>query len=361
MRHSLSLAGLLGVIHAFIDASTVTVIFSTIGIHKVSWQTGAALVIGYDLIAFAGQPFLGILADKLGNMRTVIIAGIVLTATSLGLMLTSPLAACIVAGVGNALFHLGAGAVCIYIKKGRAAPTGVFVGPGALGLSFGIWFGKSGMVMVWPFLIALGAALVVSALIALPQTHRFPDAEPGIIDKKFTWPWLGLFLVLSSIFFRSLVGHAGSYACPKIPSVLFGLGGAACLGKMIGGILCDRFGWLRTSTIVLAISMPFIAFGNSNPILVGVGLGFFQMTMAVTLVAIAMLFPKFPAFAFGLNCLAFILGALPTFEPALRAFYSPMSFSIVMLLSITTVFTGLWMLRDGLVMKFGWPHWKNDP
>ena len=40
MRHSLSLAGILGVMHAFIDASTITVIFSTIGIHKVPWQTG---------------------------------------------------------------------------------------------------------------------------------------------------------------------------------------------------------------------------------------------------------------------------------------------------------------------------------
>jgi FSR family fosmidomycin resistance protein-like MFS transporter len=352
MRHSLALAGVLGVIHAVIDASTVTMIFSVVVIHDVQLTSAFALVLGYDLIAFAGQPILGIVADKVGNMRAVIIAGILLTGASLGLMLVSPVAACVVGGVGNALFHLGAGAVCIYIKKGRAAATGVFVGPGAIGLAFGSWFGKSGMVMIWPFMAVLGAALVVSALIALPRTHGFEDAKPGIVDKKLARPWLGLALVMSSIFFRSLVGHAGSHACPKIPQVLFGLAVAACLGKMLGGLLSDRFGWIRTSTVALLASMPFLAFGGDNPLLVGIGLMLFQMTMAVTLVAIAMVFPKYPAFAFGLNCLAFILGAIPTFYPPLHGFYGASSFSLVIAVSIVTVFLGLSSLRDGLVMRY---------
>ncbi len=352
LRHSLFLAGILGIVHAVIDASTVTVIFSTIGIHRVPMEVGAALVVGYDLIAFAGQPFLGILADKLGNMRVVIAAGIVLTAVSLGLMPVSPLAACTVAGVGNALFHLGAGAVCIYIQKGRAAPTGIFVGPGAIGLAFGIWFGKSGMVLPGPFWAALGVSLLAAGLLPFPRTHRFPNAQPGIVDPRFLRPWLGLSLLMGSIFFRSLVGHAGSYACPKTTGVLFGLAGAACVGKLMGGILSDRLGWIRTATVALLVSLPFIAFGRDNPILVGAGLCIFQTTMAVTLVAIAMIFPKFPAFAFGLNCLAFILGALPTFYPPFQVFYSPVSFAAVILVSAATVFAGLRTVGDGMAMRF---------
>jgi FSR family fosmidomycin resistance protein-like MFS transporter len=352
MKYPLSLAALLGVMHALVDASTVTVAFGTLGVHGVTPEFGVALIVSYDLIAFAGQPFLGILADRIGNMRAVVIAGIVLTGASFGAMLLSPLVACVLAGVGNALFHLGAGAVCIKVKEGRAAPTGVFVGPGALGLAFGIYYGKSHAILLWPFALALATALAVSTFLKLPKTHRLPGALPGILSPKFSRPWLGLTLLLSSIFLRSLVGHAGSYGCPKLTWVLFGLGGAACMGKALGGILSDRFGWMRTSVLTLLVSLPLIAFGGENPIMVGVGFLSFQMTMAVTLVAIAMLFPKYPAFAFGLNCLAFILGALPTFYPPIQVFYSPASFSLVIALSIVTVYLGLWTLRDGLTMRF---------
>jgi len=46
-----------------------------------------------------------------------------------------------------------------------------------------------------------------------------------------------------------------------------------------------------------------------------VGLLLFQMTMPVTLTAVARLMPRYPATAFGATCLALILGALPTFFP----------------------------------------------
>lgn len=345
LPRSLTLAAILGLVHAIVDASTVTVVFSVAGIHAVPAAAAAALVVGYDVIAFAGQPFLGILADKLGNMRQVIIVGLLLTSASLGLMFVSPLAACIAAGVGNALFHLGAGAVCIQIERGRAAPTGIFVGPGVIGLALGIWFGKSGMVLIWPFALALCVALLIAAFVALPQTHRLADATAGVVSRQIARPWLGLALLMSSIFLRSLVGHAGMQACPKLPQVLFGIAGAACLGKMLGGIVADRLGWIRTSTIALVVALPFIAFGDGNPYLVGIGMCFFQSTMAVTLIAIAMIFPKYPAFAFGLNCLAFVLGALPTFYPPLSAWYGAASFSVVIGLSIATVACGLWTVR----------------
>jgi MFS transporter, FSR family, fosmidomycin resistance protein len=60
------------------------------------------------------------------------------------------------------------------------------------------------------------------------------------------------------------------------------------------------------------LSAPLIAFSEPNPVLLLAGLLIFQMTMPVTLTAVARLMPHRLATAFGWTCLALILGSLPT-------------------------------------------------
>lgn len=350
-RHSYYLAGLLGIAHALVDASTVTAVFATVARHPVSAVMATGLVLGYDVLAFAGQPVLGWLADRYKNMRLTMVLGVVLSLVGVILVPVSPVSAAIVAGVGNALFHLGAGAVCVYIRYGKSGPMGVFVGPGALGLAFGIWYGKSGGAVLWPFALLLVGVLLMLWWLALPKTHTAGNHHAKWFDTRVSTPKLALFVLMLSVFVRALVGYAGGYACPTIAPVLFAIAAAGCFGKMIGGVIADRMGWIRTCNIALILAVPLIAFGGGNPYVVGAGLLLFQITTGVTLVALALLMPKYPALAFGLNCLAFLFGAMPTFHPMLKTFLGPPFFVIAGALCIGTVYAGLRMTRETQIVE----------
>ena len=84
------------------------------------------------------------------------------------LMLAVPLAwkapylAVVLAGLGNAAFHVGAGAMVLRLSPNRAAAAGLFVAPGAIGLAIGHWCGTS--FRYWPLiglpLLFVGAAVI---------------------------------------------------------------------------------------------------------------------------------------------------------------------------------------------------------
>jgi threonine/homoserine/homoserine lactone efflux protein len=70
------------------------------------------------------------------------------------------------------------------------------------------------------------------------------------------------------------------------------------------------------------------------------------MTMPVTLVAIADLFPERPGFAFGLTCLALIAGALPVMLHLVRTI-APVPVVLWVLGSAALLWYGLtWRDRD---------------
>lgn len=354
MRSSLRLAAAYGVLHALVDAVTVTTVYAAAVRYRVPPETGILLILMYDVIAFASQPLFGWSADKLGRMRHTAGLGIGLCLCGALLLPVGPFVAAVTAGVGNALFHLGGGVVSMSIQPGRAAGPGVFVGPGTLGLAFGIWYGRFADAVPIPLLFALGASLIVPIFFPHPENmsaQNFPvlkDAPKNSAALAVS----ALMLLLVSILFRSLVGHSASHACPKITSVLFGLAAAGCLGKVTGGILSDKVGWTKTSVTALVAAGPLIAFGGDNPFLIGLGSGLFQMTMPVTLAAAASILPNRPALVFGLNCLAFIGGALPVFLGVLRPFYSPAVFLTVTVFAIAAVWVGLHLLKPRTIMRF---------
>lgn len=337
-----------GIIHAVVDASTVMTIFTTKFVHGLRPYDIAVIVLTYDLIAFGGQVPLGFLMDKLRRCRGAAALGLVFCIFGIVFLRIEPITAMIFAGVGNALYHLGAGALSLHVHYGRATPPGIFVAPGALGLAVGSYMGKGGFEITWPFFVLLGISLLVTLIATVPDIpYGSPPKAP-----KVKRPILIVVLLLVSVFVRSLVGRAGGYALPKLPEVMFAAASAAFAGKAIGGVIADRLGWIEVSVGALLISAPLIAFGGADSTMVIIGLFIFQMTMPVTLVAVAVLMPARPGFAFGLNCLAYIAGFLMTTLPSVKALYSQPVFLGLILLSALTVYMGLRPLKNKIPMKF---------
>jgi FSR family fosmidomycin resistance protein-like MFS transporter len=336
--------------HAAVDAASVVAVFAAVGVHRLTAPDAFGLVVGYDLLAFGTQVALGAAADRIGKPKLAVLAGLGLVALATLLMPVAAWPTAVLAGLGNACFHVGAGAICLRVAPMRAAAPGLFVAPGALGLGFGLWLGRGAFAVAWPWTIVLLGAMV--ATVRLPNAAHPHDlrADPELGPKLAALragikaPRLLVGLLLCSVLVRSLVGFAGSYRCPKLPVVLLALSLGAFAGKAVGGALADRLGWIRTSVAALLLSAPLIAFGAERWLVVVTGMFLFQMTMPVTLTAVTLLHPGKPAFAFGLTCLALIAGAVPTFLPATQAIYGPWLFVGLVVLSAAVLYAGLRML-----------------
>jgi FSR family fosmidomycin resistance protein-like MFS transporter len=337
-----------GLIHALIDAACVTAVFSAIPPADLTRFAAFYVVVGYDLIAFATQAFIGLGADRWRAPRLTLLAGIALTAAAVASRNFEPWTTMVLAGLGNAAFHVGAGGLSLHVQPGRATSPGVFVAPGAIGLAVGMTLGKGEPVPSWPFLAALAVAFIYALRAANPTIDydarpERPRAGVGVAIAA---------LLLFAIAVRSFVGSAASYACPKGAAIAFGLAFAAFAGKAAGGVLADRLGWIKASVGAMLISAPLLAWGGENHLAVTIGAFLFQMTMPVTLVAVAALLPGRPGFAFGLACVALVGGAVPTYYHEVKTLFSPTLFLTLILLSAAALYVSLRGLQRSVPMKF---------
>jgi FSR family fosmidomycin resistance protein-like MFS transporter len=327
----------LGGIHALVDAACVAVIYAEVALDRLPYETLTALVLLYNSLAFGFQWLVGILADLRGAYRLIAAVGTWLIVAAVVIEPSYPWAGVVLAGIGNACFHVGAGAVVLQQSHGRAAEAGVFVGPGAIGLATGLWLGLNSDLWRQPII-----ALLVCSSLLLPRF--IPSvAAPSMQRFRPTAAWIAVpvALLLGSVAIRSAVGGllSGSWRTSAFASLA--LAAAAMTGKCVGGALSDRLGWRTSSTFALLLAAPLVAFGLQRFDAALTGMVVFQFTMPVTLAAVYLAFPRWPGLAFGLPCLALLLGALPDLTGLLDpAAFKPLAAPLI-LVSALLLFVGL--------------------
>ena len=116
------------ILHFLVDLSCVTLVYN---ITNNLVELALYLIIIYNFLAFAMQLPLGVLVDKIrkNNKVAVIGTGMVVIAH---FFIINPFLAIIIAGIGNSLFHLGAGVEILEQSNNKAAQIGIFVSTGAL-------------------------------------------------------------------------------------------------------------------------------------------------------------------------------------------------------------------------------------
>ncbi len=312
LRLSLGVAALT---HAAVDAACAVLLFGAVTAARITPAGILPAFLGYGLLAFGTQPVIGFVADRSGSYRHIAAAGaaMALVAPLVALTPGAIVPAVLLAGLGNAAFHVGAGAFSLKVTPGRALAPGLFVAPGAAGLAIGTVAGRAGA-SPWPFVLVL--AVLTTMLVA---TLRMPEARavfvqtPGARAPVRPAPGVEylLLLVLLVVTVRSFVGTAVVYPWRTEPWMLVVITMAVVSGKALGGALADRFGRLAVGATTLLIAAPLLVAGAAWPLLGIAGLLAFNVTMPITLVAIADVMPKYPGSAFGLTCVALITGAFP--------------------------------------------------
>jgi len=329
--------------HALVDLVSVLVIFRILAVLHPELALFSLWIILYDGLAFAFQPFLGYFIDRFNIPKLASQAGLIALMISLLVLTISPWMAVILAGVGNALFHLGGGSISLSLSPGKATAPGIFVAPGAIGLFLGMQLAKFVNFPLWPWLILLISLIVVIYMVKAPF-FNFKKSKPKINDF-----WLILIMILLVIATRSLVGSVLvlPWKSQLILLVIFTL--SVSLGKALGGILADRYGFMKVGVSSLLISIPLLFFGASYPVAGILGILFFQMSMPITLTLLANIFYNRPAFAFGLTCLALFIGGAPIFTN-MSATFSNIWFIIGLILcSSVALFNGTKLFLDNKI------------
>ncbi len=305
------------VMHAVVDFGCATLVMGIAKKAGLSLPMAAMLVILYDFCAFALQFPAGILTDRLNRNSLIAAVGCFLVAVGFVLR-PCPVAACTVAGIGNALYHVGGGVDVLNLSGRKAALSGIFVGTGDLGLYLGLnAYRVSFAEPVAIVLLLLGTAVLIGLYLLVRYRYRIDNVpckrliEPVRLNDR---QWLILWCMLITVCLRSCFGMCMTYSWRSVFTGGLAAATAIMLGKMLGGIIGDRIGWMKTTVVSLSAAAVLFVFADGN---MGCGLTallLFNMTMPITLCVAVDLFRTRKGAAFGLVSAMLFFGLIPTFD-----------------------------------------------
>ncbi len=287
----------------------------------------------YNIIAFGLQPIIGFFCDSHTRLPIAIIGCVLVF---IGLALNISWVSLILCALGNACFHIGGGIDGLTFANGNMRRSGVFVSSGALGVSMGTLSGQHNTSPIFPIFLMAFSIILISCI---SQKHTYTDKALNFNSVNLK---LGLSSILVLLFLSVTVRSYVGFTVPiewKTTTLLFLLPSiASCLGKFSGGFLADILGAKRTGVLSLMISIPFLCFGYAQPVLCFIGITLFNITMPITLCAVATKLPYNPGLSFGLTTLALLCGNVPVFFFALPTAIVPIVIMISILFSALCIF-----------------------
>ena len=323
LSYGLSALGAVSAVHFLVDFACIFLITSCLPVSD--WLFYALL---YNFCAFALQLPLGIWADLRKRQMPFAVLGCAFAALAFLLVPVSPGAGCVLAGVGNGFFHVGGGVTVLRSFPKKAAPLGIFVSPGALGVFFGLTLGKSGFsgAVVFPFLLLFAAVL----LFLLGKGEEPVLCRPGASLKKIhIAAVLGVLMLFLAVVLRSYLGLIFSFPWKTGFGLSFLVIFGVAAGKALGGFFIDRFGLIPTALASLSLCAVLLIFAGNNPVCGILAVCCFNMTMPLTLFALSEILGDAKGFAFGLTTFALFLGTLPSLI-SLPAVLSGTAFEILL-------------------------------
>lgn len=250
----------------------------------------------YTILAFGTQWVIGLIIDRCRHLHgwALWLAFAMLLIGAIG---GKGLFFCICLGLGNSIFHVLAGKIVLE-RFGGFKESGIFVSSGAIGLALGLQ-----QIISLPIML-LGLFLSCYAVWIQLKEHLILAVE--YVNYKKLLPFNNLWILLSvsalciCIIFR---GFTGVVRLDDLPLWL------PCIyvaGKILGGICCDAFGYVKTVLALFLAGFIALQFAGIAPMLIFVLLC--NMTMPLTLRIIHYYLPDYAGGAFGLAAFCLLPG-----------------------------------------------------
>jgi len=282
--------------HLLVDALCVSTLFSC----GAKGDTMTLAVVLYNTLAFSTQCLVGLVLDRVHRWKlwcivsmSLVLAGAVIKMPVIGKML--------LIGMGNSLFHVSAGTITLCEGGDRAAPLGVFVAPGALGVTLGTCFPACK-----PWIAAVLTGCVLCLCLLRPK-EVMPEHAQRRNDDFAIFP---VVLLTAAVAVRAIGGSSVSFPWKTGVGAAFLLTAAVVGGKILGGVLCDRIGPVKTALFSIPVAAVCTAFFPQTVSLSLLGQLLLNCSMPVTLWLIYRAMPDAPALAFGLAASALWPGTI---------------------------------------------------
>lgn len=307
----------------------------------------------YNFCAFALQLPLGMLFDRLHPKKPwrmaalgcilIGIAGVVAVCGHIFVLkrnytLPEILIMLFLLGIGNAFFHVGAGVRVLQMGE-RMTPLGVFVSTGALGISLGSflcsnlgdyincmtnWCISLGDILCNNFTveedkIMLYFLVIMSLLFFTTVALLFWGSIMDSCKKKDVYKSgqknpssaMIIFFLFLVVVLRSFQGSFVHFTWDIDSRAILLCSLCIVVGKVLGGVLADRFGVPLT---LIPLFLSALLFLESKDFWFGLGaILLFQTTMPIILSLMHKQLPALPGTAFGLLSFALFVAYLPKF------------------------------------------------
>ena len=274
--------------HLLVDAVCAAVIVGS------STPELPAVFILYNTFAFSTQCVVGLITDRLGHCKTLAPVACLWVALC-GVIPLPPTVGAVLIGMGNSLFHVSAGSEVLEHSEGKAAPLGLFVAPGALGVFAGKEFPELRPVLC-VLLILSGIWLLVENRIDWGQTVSSYNYKEGQSKELLPTALLLLLAVMTRAIGGAVAGGAGQTAFWKSLVIVI----CVFAGKSLGGLASDRFGIRRVTVISIPLAAFLILIAGRYFAGAAAGQFLLNLSMPITLFLIYRCLPSAPGFAFGL-------------------------------------------------------------
>lgn len=331
------------IIHFIVDLSCAILIANLVS-QKILNSTNiiyATLI--YNFFAFAMQLPIGILADKINKNAIISSIGCILVASAF-LIRNAEIIACLVAGLGNAMFHIGGGIDVLNVSNKKATLSGIFVSTGAMGIFLGRKASHINFIEILVIILVIILVLILSATILIWLYYSIKDKvinEKVIIPKITINKKIAIYSLIITVCIRSYVGLILAFDWKSNQNLAFISIFAVVFGKMLGGIIGDKIGFRKISIISLLVSAICFIFAFNNSVLGILAILFFNMTMPITLTALSNMLFNNKGMAFGLLTLALFIGAFPVIIGITKIFFNTIALFVITIISLIILYEGI--------------------
>ena len=329
--------------HFLIDFTSAFLLFGIIKGLNVEMYIYSLLI--YNFCAFALQMPIGIIGDKLNRNNYISSIGMIISAAAVLFSATGVISQVIILsillGVGDACYHVGAGIDTLNDSVEKQWRLGVFGSFGGLGLFVGGFLGNQILnTQIVPYMLVVGSLLFFAFF--LMDTSMYENGRSENVSFEIENIKGISIIVLLSMSFVVIINSYMSVAVSFSWQV--GVWAVVCaigifIGKILGGVLSDKFGIKIASIISLLGSAVFFMF-SSNQICGTIALLLFAMTVPMTLWIPARILPKAKGFSFGIVKFSIFIGAVLYFFNVLNL-NSSWQYALWSVLSAVAMIIGL--------------------
>lgn len=266
---------ILSILHLLVDGLCAYTVVNKLYLND-NYLVVTLVFVFYNVLAFCFQPLIGLLIDKLKKEKMFLNISLVLLVVA-SIINTHWLVIVILLGIANSIFHVVGGIYVVSFNEKKMTFLGVFVSLGAIGIALG-----TNLVNPITLYIMLILTFILGFIINILKIEKnaINDNITYNIDKR-NIKYICLLLIV--VLIRAIMGSAckPEFDTTLISVISISIGVA--LGKILGGILSDKFGIKYVTIVTLLLSLIGYFFFRNNVVIYIISIILFNTTMPITL------------------------------------------------------------------------------